>query len=85
MKKVRHRLISTNWENKRESFKEVKTSGIEQKTAIILLLVLKYNKVRFFILNFGEIMPLSYYDGPSGCQLEPDTALGLAPASKERT
>ena len=72
------RLMSTIWEKKRKSFKDVKTGKM-------LLFVLKYNILRIFILIFLEIIPLSRYYGPSGCKLVPDTALCLAPAANSRT
>ena len=68
-----------------KSVKDVKTCGIEQKTAIILLFVLKYNIVRIFILISLYIMPLSYYYRPFGEKLALDPASGFAPAGKERT
>ena len=81
LKNVRYRLMSTIWEKKRKSFKDVKTCGIQLQTGQILLFVLKYNILRIFILIFLEIIPLSHYYGPSGCKLRPDTALCFAPAA----
>ena len=85
LKNVRYGLMSTIWEKKRKSFKDVKTCGIQLQTGKILLFVLKYNILRIFILIFLEIIRLSHYYGPSGCKLVPDTALCFAPAANSRT